>query len=498
MHKVHLIELSFNKDIEVIIKDEEVEEKIPLTNVLDFKDEINLSDKKYSIMLKQLGLKHLLPSLRKIRNERKLIDGTIKVFENSLGIYTDPKTKINQILTIQYSQYPEMFDKEKKIRIKLSGDGTNVKQFHLLNFTFSLPDFKNGQAAKGKYTLGVFEIIKESYEELKICFAELIPMLKSIEIFQINEEKFFIEFLLAGDLKFLSNMMGINAANSNYACPWCKCHKTDCLGMNWSIFNLEKGARSHEESFVKRQLKNSINKLGYIEAPIFDFIPFKIVIIDLMHLYLRITDKFTNYILDDILSLDGYQDNYESINDPKIENSKNTAKYIHFLKEECKIRNCFYLKDKKIVFRDLRGAEKLVVFNKINLIKLFPDIEDVNSKNNVIQDFNTIYLKIRDNLIQAEEIQILTSQFLIEYLETFMISTISPYLHCFVCHLHEFRLLHQDFNLFNQQGLEKLNDLTSEQVFKATNRKRKETGKTSYLQQLMHKRNRIDTRTTLE
>ena len=54
MHKVHLIELSFNKDIEVIIKDEEVEEKIPLTNVLDFKDEINLSDKKYSIMLKQL------------------------------------------------------------------------------------------------------------------------------------------------------------------------------------------------------------------------------------------------------------------------------------------------------------------------------------------------------------------------------------------------------------------------------------------------------------
>ena len=492
MHEVHLIDLENQKDLEVIIKNVEYEDKLSVTRALAFKDEINMSDKKYNIMLKQLGFKHLLPSIRKIRNERKFIDSTIEVFENKQGIYANANLKIQQMLTIHYSLYPQKFKKDKKIRIKLSGDGTNVKQLHLLNFTFSFPDFKNGQAAKGNFSLGVFEIVKESYDELKSCFAELIPMLKNIETFKIDDNIFKIEFYLAGDLKFLSNVLGINAANSNFACPWCKCHKTDCSGMHWSIFDLQKGARSHEESKAKRNLKNDVNKFGYIDAPLFDFIPFKNVIIDLMHLYLRITDKFTSYILDDILSLDGYQDTYDTVNDPKIAKSKNIWTYIKFLKDDCRIRNCFYLKDKKIVFRDLRGAEKLVVFNHINLVTLFPDIEDVATKNDVIHDFNTIYLKIRDNLIQAEEIEILTSQFIVEYLEAFMISTISPYLHCFVCHMHEFRLLHQDFNLFNQQGLEKLNDITSEQVFKGTNRKRKESGKISYLQQLMYKRNRLD------
>ena len=196
--------------------------KISLKTILCFKDEINLSDKKYTLMLKQLGLKNF-PSISTIRNERKFMDDSIEIFDNKLGVFVDAGNKINQILNKYYGLYQDQFKTDKFIRIKLSGDGTNVKHIHMLNFTFSLPDFKHGQAARGNFSLGVFEIINESYEELKLCFNELIPMLKNIKAFQIGNDTFSIKLYLAGDLKFLANMLGINQANSNFPCVWCKC-----------------------------------------------------------------------------------------------------------------------------------------------------------------------------------------------------------------------------------------------------------------------------------
>ena len=59
-----------------------------------------------------------------------------------------------------------------------------------------------------------------------------------------------------------------------------------------------------------------------------------------------------------------------------------------------------------------------------------------------------------------------------DFTETFMINSLTPYLHCFICHMHQFRFIHGDFNLFNIQGLEKLNDNTSEQVFKSKIKKK--------------------------
>ena len=293
---------------------------------------------------------------------------------------------------------------------------------------------------------------------------------------------------MAGDLKFLANMLGINHANANLPCIWCKCPKTNCNCVEWSIFDLNKGARSHEESLIRKVYKNSANKFGYIRAPIFDFIPFKDVIIDLMHLHLRITDKFTEFIVDEITALDKFASQviYDSHTDPRIKNSKNIYNYIQFLTNICKIRNCFYLKEGKIVFRHLRGKDKLIVFNLINLEDLFPEMNDVCNKNKVVHDFQSIYIGIRDNELNAEEIKTKTSKFFIDYTETYMVTTITPYLHCFVCRMHEFRLLHGDFNLFNQQGLEKLNDITTEQIFRGSNRKRKENGKKSYLLQASH------------
>jgi hypothetical protein len=66
---------------------------------------------------------------------------------------------------------------------------------------------------------------------------------------------------------------------------------------------------------------------------------------------------------------------------------------------------------------------------------------------------------------------------------------ITPYQHVLVYHVPEFLEKHLELNLFNTQGLEKLNDFTTIDYMSATNRGH---SRTWYLTQLFEKRNRID------
>ncbi len=59
-------------------------------------------------------------------------------------------------------------------------------------------------------------------------------------------------------------------------------------------------------------------------------------------------------------------------------------------------------------------------------------------------------------------------------------------MHAFVAHLHEFVHLYKDINAFNCQGIEKLNDMSTLQFFKGTNKR--ETA----LHQMIKKRNRME------
>ena len=104
-----------------------------------------------------------------------------------------------------------------------------------------------------------------------------------------------------------------------------------------------------------------------------------------------------------------------------------------------------------------------------------------------MNDFYTIHTLIRDNCINATEISFTTERFLDDYVKIYPIKSITPYLHCFVSHLSEFRKLHGDFNLFNQQGIEKLNEITTQQFMRSTN-----GNHADFLNQLMKKRNRMD------
>ena len=57
-------------------------------------------------------------------------------------------------------------------------------------------------------------------------FSELNELIEEQEI-TIDERTIKLEIIFGGDMKFLLLAMGMNAANSNYACLWCKIHKSN-------------------------------------------------------------------------------------------------------------------------------------------------------------------------------------------------------------------------------------------------------------------------------
>ena len=79
---------------------------------------------------------------------------------------------------------------------------------------------------------------------------------------------------------------------------------------------------------------------------------------------------------------------------------------------------------------------------------------------------------LRKDELSVAEIKAMTNEFMEAYFACFERSSVTPYLHIFVAHLHEFKQINGTINNFNMQGLEKLNDMTTNQFFRATNKKK--------------------------
>ena len=155
---------------------------------------------------------------------------------------------------------------------------------------------------------------------------------------------------MGGDMKFLAIMYGINSANSSKPCIWCKCEKKNFFNLEnqWSIIDKSKGARSLNEAALKFLEKKSSDKCGYIRNPIIDFIEFENCVIDLLHLFLRITDRLMDLLINKLKKLDKNESD-----------DLNQRPYftilMNFIKTKCKLTNPYYFKNKKIHLRTFNG-----------------------------------------------------------------------------------------------------------------------------------------------
>lgn len=107
-----------------------------------------------------------------------------------------------------------------------------------------------------------------------------------------------IVYYLGGDWKFLAMCIGIDSATSDYACIWCKCAKEDRpnVHMEWSITDTSLGAQTIQENIALSQGQG--RKLTISHRPLFPTIPLSHVVIDNLHMFLRVSDVLIDQLLD--------------------------------------------------------------------------------------------------------------------------------------------------------------------------------------------------------
>lgn len=74
------------------------------------------------------------------------------------------------------------------------------------------------------------------------------------------------------------------------------------------------------------------------------------------------------------------------------------------------------------------------------------------------------------------------------FIDCYFEQHITPYMHAFVYHVPEFMRVYKNLDLFNLQGLEKLNDISTLIYHRSTNKKNNK----NFLKQMFEKQNRME------
>jgi hypothetical protein len=181
----------------------------------------------------------------------------------------------------------------------------------------------------------------------------------------------------------------------------------------------------------------------------------------------------------------------------KVKQNFNTSPYTRlnklekFIKDDCKIKFKFSASQTKnsdkIEYKSLNGPEKHKIFSQIKIREIIGDEEGIGQKIETIwSNFYKIFNQVKKNELTHEEVKLETSNWLKNFLNVYESNKVTPYMHTFVSHLHEFVRLYEDVNQFTTQGLEKMNDLCTGYYFRSNNKR------DNPLVQLLHKRNRIE------
>lgn len=294
---------------------------------------------------------------------------------------------------VRLQQNGEIKDGET-IKIKLSGDGTNIgKRLTVVNFTFTIPNEKEvAMGEKGNYILAVIKTA-ETYDNLRDSLADLRMEMSNLQEISAHNCTYKLEYFLGGDWKFLALICGLGRANEDYACVWCKCPRQQRwdTSKKWSINDPTFGARTIEEiaKFSKGKKFNCKAK------PLFDFIPMDHVIIDTLHLFLRISDVLIDLLIRELGRSDAIAKKKTRSLMDSLEISINTWQVMKNLSKVLESLNYRINKEsKKLEYRDLTGPEKLKLFQNINIPMLLPQC----SQNKDIQVIWTKFMDIIGDL----------------------------------------------------------------------------------------------------
>ena len=155
----------------------------------------------------------------------------------------------------------------------------------------------------------ILAIIKttESYESLRESLFDLIDEMSNLTDIAVNDKNYAIEYFLGGDWKFLALVCGTGRANEDYACIWCKCPEAQRWNTNkqWDI------TRTVEDIC----LCAASRKFNCKAKPLFYFIPMDHVVIDNLHMFLRISDVLIDLFIRELKRCDAVDKKKPSLMD---------------------------------------------------------------------------------------------------------------------------------------------------------------------------------------
>lgn len=190
--------------------------------------------------------------------------------------------------------------------------------------------------------------------------------------------------------------------------------------------------------------------------------------IDVLHLYLRITDRLLELLYNDILSLD-----------------KNNHTIFESFLQKLNIKFKFNMvHENEFKKFNFTGDERMKIFKNIDQLQVFEILQRGHLKKKSMKDFQIIYENIRINKYQNGQQLLKDSEiWLNDFYQIYPSKYVTPYMHIFASHMNIFE---SNPNKFSLQGFEKFNGHTKNYYFTKTNKR------TQYLKQLLCARIRLE------
>ena len=224
----------------------------------------------------------------------------------------------------------------------------------------------------------------ENYVNLKKALEDVIKDVERLQQIKVGDMIFNIEYFMGGDWKFLASITGVDAASSNYACIWCKFSRAERFDpdIEWSLTDSSKGARSVTENMENAVRARSAQRYNVSNPPLFPTIPLSRVVIDNLHLFLRVADVLINLLITDLRREDSIDQRRRFNGQFKVSSFKHLESYEKFVTSLGIPSFQFYVGEasKQLKRRSLTGPEKLKLFENINKRDMKSHAEIVKNK----------------------------------------------------------------------------------------------------------------------
>jgi len=126
------------------------------------------------------------------------------------------------------------------------------------------------------------------------------------------------------------------------------------------------------------------------------------------------------------------------------------------------------------VDRDLTGPEKVRLFESIDIPTLFPAHPRKHELKELWSEFFHLINKLKKPDCDPEELEESARAWVRLFISLYQTKDVTPYIHAFAMHVPQFIRLHGNITMFTQQGLEKLNDLSTKYFQRGSNHREDE------------------------